>query len=140
MLLHQPLLPLNETPAMNALMIVSSSSTPSPAPFGLKKAMRAAVIPKNKVIEMIAPYRRSQSGAVSARLKPSTRGAWLAAASGQMLRHSPGATKNRIGSSGTTTLKNAKRPPDGAMNRETQSAREASTLQTGIGIRRGISV
>jgi hypothetical protein len=47
----------------------------------------------------------------------------LEAASGQMLRHSPGAVKNRIGSSGTITLKNQNCPPAGRMNSVTHSAR-----------------
>ena len=55
-------------------------------------------------------------------MKPSTRGVWLEAASGQMLRHSPGATKKRMGSSGTITLKKANSPPAGRMNRATTSA------------------
>ena len=122
-LLHQPLLPLNAIPAMKAPMIVSNSSTLRPAPLVLKKAMRVLVIPKNRTIEMRAPYRRSQSGGVSARVKLNHRGAWLEAASGQMLRHSPGAVKNRIGSRGTITLKNQNCPPAGRMNSATHSAR-----------------
>ena len=123
MLLHQPLLPLNVTPAMKAVSMASESSTPVAVPLVLNKAIRALVIPKNSTIEMTTPYRRSQSGGVNARVKLSTRGVWLEAASGQMLRHSPGATKNRIGSSGTITLKKTNRPPAGRMNRATHSAR-----------------
>ena len=40
-----------------------------------------------------------------------------------MLRHSPGAVKNRIGSRGTITLKNQNCPPAGRMNSVTHSAR-----------------
>ena len=123
MLVHHPLFPLNVSPAKKALMIVSVSSTLSPAPLLLKKAMRVLVMPKNKTIEMRAPYRRSQSGAVSPRVKPSTRGAWLEAASGQMLRHSPGAVKNKIGNSGTMTLKNQNWPPAGRNHSVTHSTR-----------------
>ena len=39
-----------------------------------------------------------------------------------MLRHSPGAVKNRIGSSGTITLKNQNWPPAGLMNKVMHSA------------------
>ncbi len=56
-------------------------------------------------------------------VKPRTRGAWLAAASGQILRHRPGAVKNRIGSSGTMTLKNQNCPPAGLIHSPTHSAR-----------------
>ena len=56
-----------------------------------------------------------------ARLKPNTRAAWLAAASGQMLRHSPGATKNKIGSSGTMILKKVNSAPAGQTNIAMQS-------------------
>ncbi len=121
-LLHHPLLPLNVTPAKKADRIVSESSTLRPAPLALKKAMRVLVMPKNKTIEMRTPYLRNHSGAVNARVKPSTRGAWFAAASGQMLRHSPGAVKNRIGSSGTTTLKNQNCPPAGRIHSATHIA------------------
>src|ERR1051326_8204476 len=106
MLEHQPLLPLNIHPATNALRIVSDSKMLRPGALALKKAIRVLVMPKNKKIEISVPYRRSQSGGVSALVKPRTRGVWLAAASGQMLRHSPGAVKNKMGSSGTITLKN----------------------------------
>src|SRR6516164_8321948 len=58
MLVHHPLLPLNVSPAKKALMIVSESSTLRPAPLLLKKAMRVLVMPKNRMIEMRAPYRR----------------------------------------------------------------------------------
>ena len=40
----------------------------------------------------------------------------MVAASGQMLRHSPGATKNRIGSSGTITWKKTNSPAAGRTN------------------------
>jgi hypothetical protein len=108
---------------MKALRMVSESSTPVAGPLVLNRAIRLLVIPKNRTIETTTPDRRSQSGGVSARVKPSTRGAWLEAASGQMLRHRPGAVKNRIGSSGTITLKKANRPPAGRMNSATHSAR-----------------
>ena len=83
---------------------------------------------------------------MNARVKRRTRGAWFAAANGHRLRHSPGATKNRMGSSGTTTLKKANSAPACRTNRPTTSARYASTLMTlmtchaEIGTRLGSSV
>ena len=48
------------------------------------------------------PYSLSHAGAVRAFDSPSTRGVWLEAESGQMLRHSPGTTSHRSGSAGMT--------------------------------------
>ena len=48
------------------------------------------------------PYSLSHGGAVLAFDSPSTRGVWLEAASGQMLRHSPGTTSHSSGSAGMT--------------------------------------
>ena len=43
-------------------------------------------------------------------MNPSTRGVWLDAASGQRLRHSPGAINNSSGSRGMTTFQKMNRP------------------------------
>src|SRR5258707_3533390 len=123
MLLHQPLFPLNIHPATNALRIVSDNRMLRPGALALKKAIRVLVMPKNKKMEISAPYRPSQPGTVRAFVKPRTRGAWLAAASGQMLRHSPGAVKNKMGSSGTITLKNQNCPPAGLIHNPAHRAR-----------------
>ena len=59
---------------------------------------------------------------MNARVKPNTRGAWFTAESGQMLRHSPGATKKISGSTGTMTLKKTNNPPAGLTNSPMTSA------------------
>ena len=50
------------------------------------------------------PYSLSQAGAVSALDRPSTRGVWFDAESGQTLRHSPGTTSHSSGSDGDDEL------------------------------------
>jgi len=130
MLLHQPLLPLTNVPARNALTMVAASRTPVACPSVLNTAIRALVMPKKSTRATMNPYRLSHLGAVSPRVKPSTRGAWFTAASGQMLRQSPGATKKSTGSSGTTTWKKANKAPAGLMNRPITSTMYTSTLIT----------
>ena len=44
---------------------------------------------------------------------PSARGVWLEVASGQMLRHTPGATMNSSGSAGMTPFHMTNRPVSG---------------------------
>ena len=46
-------------------------------------------------------------------MRPSTRGVWLEAASGQRLRHTPGATRNSSGSSGITSFHITNSPSSG---------------------------
>ena len=95
---------------------------PVARPFVLKTAIRALVIPKKSTKAITKPCRRIQPGGVNARGKPNTRGAWFTAASGQMLRHSPGATKKTSGSSGTMTWKKANNAPAGLTNSPVTSA------------------
>ena len=61
---------------------------------------------------------------------PNTRGIWLLAAIGQTLRHSPGATKNRIGSSGTITWNMTNRPAAGRTNSRAITVRYAAMVMT----------
>ena len=56
----------------------------------------------------------SQFGGFSAFVMPSARGVWLEVASGQMLRHTPGATMNSSGSAGMTTCHITNRPVSGS--------------------------
>lgn len=65
-----------------------------------------------------------------ARVNPRTRGAWLAAASGQMLRQRPGARKNTRGSSGTRTCQKMRRAPAGRVTNATHMAISETTLST----------
>src|SRR5581483_9948961 len=69
-------------------------------------------------------------GAVKARVKPKRRGAWLAAASGQMLRPSPGATKNSSGRTGTTRRQKTNSPADGCSTSITHRPRNEPTLSS----------
>ena len=146
MLLHQPLLPLRRRPPTNALTIVPDNRMPVSVPLLLRKTRRAAAIPKNSEMATTKPHLTRKSGAVRPRVKPNRRGVWLDAAKGQMFRHRPGATKNRIGSSGMITLKNQNSPPAGRTNRATHKATYAATLTAripchrGRGIRYGTSV
>jgi len=103
--------------------MITASSTPVARPLPLNTARRAPAIPKNPTMATRKARRRNPSGVVRALVNPRTRGTWLAAASGQMLRHRPGATKKVIGSSGTITPKKTNRPPAGRTKSATHSAR-----------------
>ena len=77
---------------------------------------------------------------------PSQRGIWLEAASGQRLRHSPGAVMNSSGSSGMTTFHMTNRPVSGtAISSSTTTSAPIrlptrSSCQSEIGSRDGICV
>ena len=60
------------------------------------------------------------------RVKPSTRGIWLVAASGHTFRHSPGATNQTSGSSGTSTFHHTSSPVSGSAMSSVQTASVAS--------------
>ena len=64
--------------------------------------MRSETKAMNMPAPITKPYSLSQGGAVRAFESPSTRGVWLDAESGQMLRHSPGTTSHRSGRAGMT--------------------------------------
>ena len=71
----------------------------------------------------------------------SRRGVWFKAAIGQILRHSPGATKNKIGRLGTKNFQKIVKPTSGTTNKSSAVSRAQLTLmirkvcQTHIGIR-----
>ncbi len=73
----------------------------------------------------------NHAGAVSPRVSPSTRGVWLLAASGQRLRHTPGATRNTSGSSGITSFHITNSPSSG----ETISSAATTSAATSEPIR-----
>ena len=54
---------------------------------------------------------------------PSARGVWLEVASGQMLRHTPGATMNSSGSAGMTTFHIRNRPVSGHRDQQARRRR-----------------
>jgi hypothetical protein len=60
------------------------------------------------------------------RVNPPRRGNWLVAASGQRLRHNPGATKNTSGSSGTARPQSTVWPSDGCSQSSHASASAAA--------------
>jgi hypothetical protein len=76
------------------------------------------------------PYSFSQSGAVSALERPSTRGVWFEADSGQMLRHSPGTTSHSSGSTGMTSFQRTNRPSSGAATRAMARPMAPSSVPT----------
>ena len=110
MLLHHPLLPLKSTPPTNAAPITQSRSTAVAVPLVLKTASRAPAMPKKSAIASRKPRSCSHRGGVRPSVKPRTRADWLAEDSGQMLRQTPGATKNSTGSSGITMPKKIRSP------------------------------
>jgi hypothetical protein len=59
---------------------------------------------------------------------PSTRGVWLDAASGQMLRQMPGAVMNVTGSSGMTTFHMTNRPVSGTATSSPATTSAATRL------------
>jgi hypothetical protein len=67
---------------------------------------------------------------VRARVNPKRRGTWFDAASGQMFRQNPGATKNNNGSSGTSTPHRTNSPMCGQTISDMHRANPATTLRT----------
>src|SRR4051812_47137242 len=98
MLLHHPDFPLKNVPATNAPTSAAANRAAVAGPLWLNSGRRDATTATNTPIAMTYPYSLNQSGVVSARVNLRYRGVWFIAASGQMLRQTPGATKNSRGS------------------------------------------
>ena len=100
----------------------------------------------NSPAAITKPYSFSHAGAVSAFDSPSTRGVWFDADSGQTLRHRPGTTSQRNGSTGMTSFQSTKRPSSGtitsAMARPIAPSRETTRIacHAPTGSRDGICV
>ncbi len=101
---HQPLLPLSATPPTKPPPSAPSSSSALAGPESSSPTLRSDTNTMNRPAAITKPYSFSHAGAVSALERPSTRGVWLDAESGQMLRHRPGATSHSSGSTGITSF------------------------------------
>ena len=111
MLEHQPLLPFRympprkppaSAPSSSSALAGPLSSSPSLAQHDEQHEQRD----RDDVAVLLQPLRARSAP----RVRPSTRGVWLEAASGQRLRHTPGATRNSSGSSGMTSFHITNRP------------------------------
>src|SRR5262245_29351753 len=74
--------------------------------------------------------RLSQAGTVRLRENPRMRGTWFSAAIGQTLRHKPGASIQRSGSTGNTNNHQAINPARGATNSTTTNPSALTTVAT----------
>jgi hypothetical protein len=130
MLLHHPDLPLRNVPPMNAPPSAASSSAAVALPLWSNSGRRKATTAVNTAIAIRYPYSLSHFGAASAREKRRLRGAWFIAASGQMFRHSPGATKKSRGKSGMRNRQKTVSPAAGAAINSTATTSAPATLMT----------
>ena len=111
---HHPLLPFSSMPPMKPPVSAPSSSSALAGPESSRPTLRSETKRMNIPAAITKPYSLSQSGAVSALERPSRRGVWLEAESGQTLRHSPGTTSHSSGSTGMMSFHRTKRPSSGA--------------------------
>ena len=140
--LHQPLLPLNTIPPIIAPTSEPPISAAVATPLVFNSGWREATKRMNATMPTTGAYSRNQSGGVRPRVNLNRRGVWLEAASGQRLRHSPGAVSHSNGSSGIASFHHSFRPVCLSTISSTHSVIAAPTLstrpacQSHIGIRR----
>ena len=141
--LHQPLLPLNTMPPISAPTSEAPISTAVATPLVFSSGLREATDRMKAAIPTTGAYSRYQSGMVSPRVNLNRRGVWLEAASGQRLRHSPGAVNHKSGSEGMASFHHSSNPFSGFLRRQDARPIAAHTLSTRptchaqIGKRRG---
>jgi hypothetical protein len=132
MLEHQPLLPFSITPPAKPPTSAPSSSRALAGPESSSPTFRSVMKRTNIAAAITKPYSFSQAGAGSAFDRPSTRGVWLEADSGQTLRHSPGATSHSRGSMGMIRRHRTNSPSWGTTINAMASATAPSSVTTRI--------
>ena len=91
------------------------------APESWNSTGRENTAARKMAMPVSGAYVLNHAGAVRPRVKPNTRGIWLTAASGQMLRHRPGAVNHSSGSAGTSTPHHRSRPVSGSATSSAQT-------------------
>src|SRR5579875_3758907 len=144
--LHQPLLPLSANPPTDAPSSEPPISAAVATPLEFSSGLREATRRMKADMPTTGAYSLYQAGPVPPRVMRSSRGVWLAAASGHRLRHRPGAVSQTSGSDGMARRHHSRKPVPGSVTRVTQSAIAAAivvtrpTCHTHMGVRRRIWV